>query len=236
MRSLFNFTKSKVVKASGLSMSTIKRYKRGEVVSQKSQEAIEKALRKLLRQEQAKLRKEILKRADAFKEARRWEGATGMESWGPAWDYFQNKLGGMDLLTARGKTSEEIARDLELAESFLERKTATVKGYKEWIRKLKKTAADVSGTDDPDQQKDFFEVFNMLKKEGNKYYANGVFQSEQAATDIRIAYAEFDEAGLPYDSVTIYEYLINERTIEYEKQQAMQQQLDTEEMFYKPKE
>lgn len=238
MRSLFNFTGKQVAQAADVSLSSVKRYKAGQVFSERSKKnfdiegKIEKGLRKLLKKEQQKLKKEIWKRYNDIKQVMRWEGMEGTNITSPAWDFFE-KHGGLDLLTARGKTLEQIEDDINFVKLFLEKRTASGEGFKKWLKALKDNAEKLTGSDEKQYQEDFFEVFKMLKDEGVKYYKDGVFQSEQAADDINIAFAEFREQGIPFDSIKIYEFLINDRTIEYEKQQAIQQALDDEALFYK---
>lgn len=248
-RSTYGFTEKQLMKKAGVSRSSIQRFKRGDKMSDEMMKKIEKARRELLKQEARALKKEAMKRLKALQEARHWEGRNTL---GPAGEYFVNELG-LDILNAKGKSDEELIRAMGQVREFLNKKTSTVEGLKDWIKNLEKASDKTSKKNegfepeggsfeadiDYDQIYDlnydnFWEVYNNIRTMDGiptKYFdKTGKFLSNQLQDDIRKAIIERTAAGEVVSAQTLINDVLSEARAQYEAGQKRQQNTNTNRM------
>lgn len=240
-RSTYGFTERQLWQKAGVSRSTIQRFKRGDKLSDEMIKKVEKARRELLKQEARALKKEAMKRLKALQEARHWEGGTSL---GPAGDYFINKIG-LDVLNAKGKSDAELIRAMGQVREFLDKKTSTVQGFKEWKENLTKAADKTSGKNkgfEPEggsfetqidydalyeaNYEGYWEVYNNIKSMDNipsKYFdKTGKFLSTQLQDDIRKAIIERTASGEYATPQMLLNDVLEEARGQYLKDQSRQ--------------
>lgn len=189
-RSTYGFTERQLWERAGVSRSTIQRFKRGDHLSDEMLKRVEKARRSLLKQEARALLKEAKSR---LKELREFQIEAGYSTMGPAGEYFVNKIG-LDVLKATGKSDEELRKNMGLVREFLDKKTSTVGGVKDWLLNVEEAAKKTSGLEDanisPVQHDEYWAAFNEIKNNhpagSSKYFSgDGKFDSDQLQTDLK---------------------------------------------------
>ena len=199
-RSTYGFTERQLWERAGVSRSTIQRFKRGDHLSDEMLKRVEKARRSLLKQEARALLKEAKSR---LKELREFQLEAGYSTMGPAGEYFVNKIG-LDVLKATGKSDEELRKNMGLVREFLDKKTSTVGGVKDWISNVEETAKKTSGFEDDGgisnaQFGEYWAAFNELKTGKfagtSKYFKGGDFDSDQLLADLHDIIFEASKKG-----------------------------------------
>lgn len=200
IREKFGISQVEMAKLAGVSRSTVQRFEYGTGNNPKIKAFYENLVKNAdLVDEFTSLRRQTVDRLRKLHEEDLYSPA---ESWLETKGYVPDP-------GSIGGERQELRRDIGNMSEFLDMKTSTTEGAKDWAKNVEEASMKTSKTGSKEENNIFWILFNRLKNDKTvaKYWSRGYFDSNQAIADIDTVMT-YRYAG--YETVDeLYEILVS---------------------------